>query len=101
MYSETLKRAFIILMLGSLMASAFFIRLENFKKSSSRTIDEIVYYRMAKQILQEGLKGYHTIPYGKELHEAGRPLPDYFFEPLFKHPPVFTFLITFFMFLFG
>lgn len=101
MPSEAIKKFFIVLMLGSLTASAFFIRLENFKNSPNRSIDEIVYYRMGKQILEQGLSGYNTIPYGQELAASGRPLPQYFFEPLFKHPPLFTFLAALSMRLFG
>ncbi len=88
-------------MLGLLTASAFFIRLENFKNSKTQSIDEVVYYRMAKQILNEGLSGYNTVPYGRELAATGRPLPDYFFQPLFKHPPLFTFLVALSMKIFG
>jgi len=101
MRAESVQKAFIFLMLGLLIVSAFFIRLENFKKSDLRTIDEIVYYRMAKQVLDEGLSGYHTIPYGEVLAASGRPLPDYFFQPLFKHPPLFTLMNSFSMRLFG
>ena len=88
-------------MLGLLTASAFFIRLENFKNSKTQSIDEVVYYRMAKQVLEEGPSGYNTIPYGRELAATGRPLPNYFFQPIFKHPPLFTFLTTFSMKIFG
>ena len=101
MASEAFKRVLIILMLGLLTASAFFVRLENFKNSRLRSIDEIVYFRMGTQVLREGLSGYHTIPYGQELAAAGRPLPEYFFQPLFKHPPLFTFLIALSMKIFG
>jgi 4-amino-4-deoxy-L-arabinose transferase-like glycosyltransferase len=101
MPAETIKRIGIILMLGLLTASAFFVRLENFKNSKTQSIDEVVYYRMAKQVLAEGLSGYNTIPYGRELAATGRPLPDYFFQPLFKHPPLFTFLVALSMKLFG
>jgi len=101
MPSESLKKTFIFLMLGLLTVSAFFIRSENFKQSQLRTIDEIVYYRMAKQVLDEGFLGYNTIPYGKYLAASGPPLPDYFSQPLFKHPPVFTFLATLSMNIFG
>lgn len=88
-------------MLGLLTASAFFIRLENFKNSKTRSIDEVVYYRMAKQVLDEGPSGYNTLPYGRELAATGRPLPDYFFQPVFKHPPLFTFLTALSMKIFG
>jgi 4-amino-4-deoxy-L-arabinose transferase-like glycosyltransferase len=59
-----------------------------------------VYTRIAIQI-QDGLENYNTIPYGKQLSEGGRDLPEYFFQPLYKHPPLFTFFITFFMRIFG
>ncbi len=32
---------------------------------------------------------------------AGRDLPPYFFKPLYKHPPLFTFFIAFFLKMFG
>ena len=94
MPSEPAKKLLIALMLGSLTTSAFFIRLENFKNSPARSIDEVVYARMGKQVLQEGLAGYNTIPYGRELAAQGRPLPDYFFQPVFKYPPLFTLFIA-------
>lgn len=101
MPSEAIKKIFIVLMLGSLTASAFFIRLENFKKTPARSIDEVVYARMGKQVLQSGLAGYNTIPYARELTAQGRPLPDYFFQPVFKYPPLFSLLITQSMRMFG
>lgn len=101
MTSGSFQKILIFLMLGLLTASAFFVRLGNFKNSQKRSIDEIVYYRMAKQVAHEGFSGYHTIPYGKELAATGRQLPKYFFQPLFKHPPVFTFLAALSMKLFG
>lgn len=80
--------------------SAFFMRLENVKNSQARTIDEIVFFRMGTQLVDD-LSQYHTVPYGQELSASGRDLPDYFFKPLFKHPPVFTFLIALSMKMFG
>jgi 4-amino-4-deoxy-L-arabinose transferase-like glycosyltransferase len=101
MPSELARKLLTVLMLGALTASAFFIRLENFKNSPNRSIDEIVYYRMGKQVLRDGLAGYNTIPYGRELSAQGRPLPDYFFQPVFKYPPLFSLLITQSMRMFG
>jgi len=101
MASKSFHKALIITMLGLLTVSAFFIRLENFKNTKLRSIDEIVYYRMAEQVFSDGLAGYHTVPYGKELAATGRPLSEYFFQPLFKHPPVFTFLAALSMKVFG
>ena len=98
--SDKLKNILIWLTLGLLTISAFFIRLENFKRGDLRSIDEIVYYRMALQ-MSKNIADYNTIPYGKELRASGRELPDYFFEPLFKHPPLFSLLTTLSTKLFG
>jgi len=81
------------LALGTLMLSAFFVRLENFKGGKLHSIDEFVYYRMAVQ-MKANFFDYNTIPYGQEMAASGRPLPSYFFEPLFKHPPLFTVLTS-------
>lgn len=94
------QRFLIILGLGFLMASAFVIRKHNFKVSPYRSTDEVVYFRMAFQI-QSGLENYNTIPYGKNLHDDGQSLPDYFFKPLYKHPPIFTLFLSLAMKLFG
>jgi len=82
------------------MTSAFFIRLENFKSSQSRSIDEIVYYRLGLQV-KDDFFNYNTIPYGQELAARGRPLPDYFFKPLYKYPPLFAWMIAQSLKLFG
>lgn len=89
-------------MLGALVTSAFFVRHYNYSKYVTKrvTIDEVVYYRMAEQILTK-ISDYNTIPYGKDLSSKGRVLPKYFFQPLFKHPPVFTYLVALSMKLFG
>lgn len=89
-----LQRPLVVLVLFLLTISAFLIRLQNFQNTETRSIDEILYYRMSKQLVQEGLTGYHTVPYGRELAATGRPLPPYFFQPLFKHPPLFSFLVA-------
>ena len=75
MAPEPLRKALIIILLGLLTVSAFFIRLYNFEHSKLRSIDEVVYYRMALQVLEQGPAGYHTIPYGQELAATGGPLP--------------------------
>ncbi|MFA5089122.1 MAG: glycosyltransferase family 39 protein, partial [Candidatus Omnitrophota bacterium] len=87
------RELFVAVVLGFLMLLAFSIRLDNFRKSEWQTIDEIVYYRLGSQITRN-LADYHTIPYARELMARGRDLPEYFTRPLFKHPPLFSFLIS-------
>ena len=89
---------FIILIV--LTISAFFIRLDNFKKSRGRTIDEIVYYCLGRQ-LKYDFPEYHSKEYAYLLMRQGRELPAYFTAPLFKHPPVVPFLISFSLRFFG
>jgi len=82
------------------MISAFFIRLENFANAQVRSIDEVVYFRIGYQLTKD-LSHYNTIPYGQELAATGRELPPYFFQPLFKHPPLFSYLLSLSMWIFG
>ncbi|MCD4780245.1 MAG: glycosyltransferase family 39 protein [Candidatus Omnitrophica bacterium] len=100
MKNATLQKIIITFILSFLCVSAFQIRLHNFRSSSLRTIDEIVFVKMAKQVAHD-VRDYHTIPYGKTLAATGRELPEYFFAPLYKHPPVFTFMAALSMKLFG
>jgi len=95
-----MKKLLIAICLLALMYLGFTVRLDNFKNSRARTIDEVVYSRMGTQ-MSRNYFDYNTIPYGQELAGRGRPLPKYFFQPLFKHPPLFTLSLTAVMKLFG
>jgi len=95
-----MKKLLIGIVLVLLTVSAFVIRLENFRRADSSAIDEVVFFRMALQMTRD-LSAYHTMPYGKDLAATGRELPQYFFDPIFKHPPVFTLLATASMRIFG
>ena len=94
------KTCLIVLVLIALSVSAFYVRLNSFVKSDLRSIDEYVYYNMASQMVND-ITDYNTIPYGQVLTAGGRPLPPYFFAPLFKHPPVFTLMAMLSMKIFG
>ena len=91
--TDSLKKIFVFLILGSLTLSAFFVRLHNFKASDLKSIDEIVYFYLGTQLAKE-VPQYNTIGYAHQLTAQGRDLPEYFFEPLFKHPPFFSFMIA-------
>jgi len=93
MYSEIFKRVIILLTLGLLTISAFFIRLENFKNSKSRSTDEIIYYTMAQQV-KKNILNYNSIPYAQILESEGRYIPEYLKRPLFKYPPLFVFMLA-------
>ncbi len=96
------QRLIIFLFLTALVVMGFWTRIGVFRESSRIFvgIDEIVYCRMAKQVSQDW-REYHTIPFGHELKATREYVPDYFFQPLFKHPPTFTFLVAGALKLFG
>ena len=98
--SQTGKNVLIVLILSALTLCAFLTRLENVKKSKLISIDEMVYYRMGAQ-LKNDIFNYNTIPYANDLSKQGRDLPEYFFDPLFKYPPLFSLLIMESINLFG
>ncbi|MEW5895413.1 MAG: phospholipid carrier-dependent glycosyltransferase [Candidatus Omnitrophota bacterium] len=98
---EISKKITIALIVGGLCAASFFILLNNFKKPNPRTVDEVVYYTMARQ-MQDNIFAYNTT--GLALHDfmtQGKEYPDYFYKPLFKHPPLFTLLIMLSVKMFG
>ncbi|MCR4338021.1 MAG: glycosyltransferase family 39 protein [Candidatus Omnitrophica bacterium] len=89
-----MKRVLITFYLASLVIAGFFIRLDNFQRAQIVTTDENVYYRLGLQ-LKNNFLDYNTLPYADDAREQGRTaLPTYFTEPLFKHPPLFPFLIS-------
>ncbi len=98
---EIVKKIIISLILGGLCVSAFFIRLENFKKPTPRTVDEMVYYTMARQ-MQDNIFEYNATNYA--LHAMvteHKKYPEYFHQPLFKHPPLFVLMIRLSVKIFG
>lgn len=94
------KKVLVFVVLCGLVLSAFGIQLNVFIKSRVTSVDEAVYYRMGQQVMYDW-RDYNTIPYAEKLTKEGRDLPEYFFQPLYKHPPLFTFLVSLSMKLFG
>ena len=90
---EITKKIIIFLIISGLCVSAFFIRFENFKNPVPRTIDEMVYYNMARQ-MDDNIFAYNSAAYGlRNFMTVKAHYPDYFFKPVFKHPPLLTLLI--------
>ncbi|MFH1878458.1 MAG: glycosyltransferase family 39 protein [Candidatus Omnitrophota bacterium] len=95
-----MKKNNIILILLVVFAASLFIRSESFKKKHSLSYDESVYPRIAVQIIKNPAE-YNTVNlYNSEL-KNGRKLPAYFAKPLFKHPPLFIYLVKISLQLFG
>ena len=77
----------------ALVLAVFVIRGGSFEKKHPLTFDEIVYPNLAVQLTQAP-PTYNTIAIYNDSVKKGRPLPDYFKKPLFKHPPMFPWLIS-------
>ena len=82
----------IFLVLSFLLAIIYFyLASESFSRTSRKTFDEAVYHHMGVQ-LQVDMSAYHAIPLALSL-APGRPIPDYLTQPLYKHPPLFSYFI--------
>ena len=86
-----------------LVLSAFAIRFSNYLQTQKYSIDEVVYYQLARNLLKTPPQ-YNVIEYGRDLAaaqpEAGT-LPEYFKQPLFKYPPLFPLLLSLSLKIFG
>jgi 4-amino-4-deoxy-L-arabinose transferase-like glycosyltransferase len=86
-----------------LVLSAFAIRFNNYLQTQKYSIDEVVYYQLARNLLKTPPQ-YNVIEYGHEL-SATQPevglLPEYFKQPLFKYPPLFPLLVSLSLRIFG
>lgn len=95
-----MKKLFVFLFLLAVCVACFFNRLHNFNETAIRTMDEEVYSDMARQVLTD-VRDYNSIPFAKKYKAAERYVPKYMFQPLYKHPPLFTFSIAASLKLFG
>ena len=86
-------KLFCVIFLSLFAVSAFFIRLDTFKKTKKRSLDEVVYYNLGLN-LEKDIRNYNSIGIANFWRKEGRVIPLYFTQPLFKHPPFFSFLIA-------
>ncbi|MBD3426744.1 MAG: phospholipid carrier-dependent glycosyltransferase [Candidatus Omnitrophica bacterium] len=84
----------------ALMVIALMTRIGSFKKKHPLSYDESVYPRLAVQIMEDP-SNYNTQDLYEYELKRGRKLPTYFTKPLFKHPPLFTYLVSVSFRLFG
>jgi hypothetical protein len=92
-----LSRVLIFIVLAALCVSAFYIRRNNFANSIRFSIDEELYYILGTQLARD-ITDYNSIVYANMLQlQKDDPLPQYFFEPLFKHPPLFPLTVAVFV----
>lgn len=85
-----------------MVISGFSLRVRNYLGSTTRTIDELVYYHLGAN-LSRG-EEYNTVRFSKlflTIHPEYAPLPDYLTAPIFKHPPLFPMIIGVAIHIFG
>lgn len=85
----------IIVVLLLLTASAFFIRWNNACQSEKATVDEWIYFGLARQLVKNPLN-YQSRDVTAIIQKDSPDLPihGYMTQPLFKHPPLFSYLLA-------
>ncbi|MBN1795027.1 MAG: glycosyltransferase family 39 protein [Candidatus Omnitrophica bacterium] len=68
-------------------------RLNSFHKEHPFTLDEYLYVQLGMQLCDD-ISSYSTAPLCDDLAKKGFFIPEYFRRPLFKHPPLFSLLIS-------
>ncbi len=86
-----MKKYAIVIYLLVLCVSAFVIRLNSVRNSEWRSTDELLFHSMAVQV-NKNIADYNAIPFSSELIDQGRYVPKYMLQPLYKHPPLYTYL---------
>lgn len=83
----------LLITVAALVIMAFLFRVDGFKKEHPLSFDEQVYPFLAMQMIKAP-GTYNTIAIYEDSLRKGRQLPEYFKMPLFKHPPLFPWLLS-------
>jgi len=90
----------LILTLSLLLTFALFARFDSITKKFDWTFDEGVYVELGKMFV-EGEGGYSLSHFYERLVKGGQRAPEYLKAPLFMHPPLYPFLVSISMRVFG
>jgi len=90
---ETFPNKIALTIVASLIIAAFFLRWAGINRDHQFTFDESVYQELGYQLYKEP-SNYSPISVYLKLRELGRNAPEYLNQPLFKHPPLFSYLIA-------
>lgn len=85
-----MKKLLIAVFLIILCVGCFIHRIHNFEQSIWRSTDEFIFLEMAEQVSKD-ISNYNAISYTEVLKAEERYIPAYMLQPLYKHPPLFTF----------
>ena len=98
----SVKNKYVYLALIIVFFLSVFLRYYGFHKSHGLTFDEGLYAQLLSPQLQEDPTNYSTQEaYRRLVTQSERPLPKYLDRPLFKHPPLYCYLIAFNYGIFG
>ncbi|MFH1037118.1 MAG: glycosyltransferase family 39 protein [PVC group bacterium] len=79
---------------------SFALRWNGINRPHRSTFDESLYQELGYQLYQDP-GNYSPRPIYHNLVKMGRPPPEYLQQPLFKHPPLFSYFIALSLRLFG
>ena len=97
---KRIKNSSTLLVLSMIVFSAFLGRWAGYNAPHKFSFDEGLYARLGLQLKKDPLN-YTSQPVYNRYAERGKNLPDYLKMPLFKHPPLYSYLISLFYFIFG
>jgi len=87
--------------LFAIFALSIFLRYYGFQQPHGLTFDEGIYSGVLARQLQEDPTNYSTQRAYEVIKATGRYTPEYLNRPLFKHPPLYSYLIALFYKFFG
>jgi len=79
--------------LAAALLTAGFLGFRGFMRSHDTTWDENIYMMLGEKLHADPLS-YSPSFMASSLMESGSSVPGYLYEPLFKHPPLFPYLIA-------
>jgi 4-amino-4-deoxy-L-arabinose transferase-like glycosyltransferase len=88
------KKNYVYLALISVFFLSIFLRYYGFHQPHGLTFDEGLYSELLAGQLKEGPANYSTQTAYQALTARGERLPKYLDRPLFKHPPLYCYLIA-------
>jgi len=89
------KKKFVYLALIAIFFLSIFLRYYGFNQPHGLTFDEGLYaHRLAPQLQDDPTNYSSQAAYQQIVTQTGRPLPKYLDRPLFKHPPLYCYLIA-------
>ncbi|MFQ6094140.1 MAG: ArnT family glycosyltransferase [bacterium] len=84
----------ILLTLSLLFITGLLLRAHGFARPHKSSFDELLYTVMGFQLTKD-MTDYSSAHLYTRLRKQGRDLPEHYGEPLFKHPPLYCYLISF------